>query len=167
MPVTDNITQEHLKKLLHYDPETGLFTRLVGRGPAKKGSIAGSLGNKGYICIEVDGVKYKAHRLAFLYVLGWMPPQVDHDDHVKSNNRWKNLNPANQLINQRNAARRKDNTSGITGINWYERNKMWVARISVNRKRIHLGYFTDKPDAIAARKAADIKYGFHENHGGT
>ena len=67
----------------------------------------------------------------------------------------------------RNAKLSSSNTSGTVGISWYHINGKWAAYIRVNYKKIHLGYYTNKDDAIKARKAAEVKYGFHENHGRT
>ena len=69
------LTSSRLRELLHYDPLTGLFTRLVSRSgrSAKKGVTAGWLHCRGYIHISVDSKDYKAHRLAFLYMEGVLP----------------------------------------------------------------------------------------------
>jgi len=58
-----------------------------------------------------------------------------------------------------------NNTSGVTGVYWNKRDRKWQAMIKVNNKQIHLGYFEGKTEAITARKIAEIKYGFHPNHG--
>lgn len=58
-----------------------------------------------------------------------------------------------------------DNKSGFTGVNWHKRDEIWNVNIRVSNKSIHIGYFKDKQDAIDARKKANIKYGFHKNHG--
>jgi len=53
------LTQIRLKELLHYDPDTGLFTWLR---PGWKGVIAGTHHPSGYIHIRVDNKPYRAHR---------------------------------------------------------------------------------------------------------
>lgn len=52
----------------------------------------------------------------------------------------------------------RNNTSGTKGVCWHKRLKKWAARIDINKSRIHLGYYSDIDDAIAARKAAEEKY---------
>jgi hypothetical protein len=60
---------------------------------------------------------------------------------------------------------RSDNTSGITGVTWHSQRGKWLAQIWVNGKKVHLGVFLSIDDAARARKDAEIKYSFHENHG--
>lgn len=165
MPLTHSITQKRLKELLRYDPATGLFTRLVSRNGVKAGDVAGNPDSHGYIQIGIDGLLHRAHRLAFLYMEGCMPEQVDHDDQVRCNNKWKNLNPATNSLNMKNQKLRSTNISGTCGVYWIASSKKWRARIMVDNQGIHLGLFSNKRDAIAARQAANIKYGFHKNHG--
>lgn len=162
------LTRKRLKEMLHYDPETGDFTWMTSTNNfIKMGDVAGCL-NKidGYIRIMVDGKLYLGHRLAFLYMTGKFPiDQCDHDNQIRSDNRWENLNQATDTTNSKNRSMRNDNTSGCVGVSWHKRDNKWHAKIGVNRKYKHLGIFAKKSDAIKARKAADIEYGFHKNHG--
>jgi len=57
----------------------------------------------------------------------------------------------------------EDNTSGIVGVSWYPRRAHWAAFIKADGRQIHLGSFTTRKKAEAARKAAENKYG--SNHG--
>lgn len=150
------ITQKRLKELLHYDPITGLFTWLVANSNrVKVGDVAGALGDHGRILIRVDGVLYKAHRLAWLYMTGkWPNPEADHEDTDASNNKWLNLREANRSQNNCNKKNRKDNTSGYKGVYQDKRRSKWMARI--NGK--FLGYFNTSQGAHAAYCAAAQKY---------
>lgn len=160
------VTQERLKELLHYDPETGVFRwRVSIRGQAGAGAVAGTLRDNGYIIICIDRRLYRAHRLAFLYMGVSLPPQVDHENHIRNDNRWVNLSPATSFINQRNCTLREDNQSGVTGIHWNTYFEKWTASIAFNKKRYHLGRFKNKEDAIKVRKEAEKRFGFHPNHG--
>lgn len=160
------VTQERLKELLHYDPETGAFIwRVARRGPAGVGDVAGTLRVTGYITIGIDGRIYRAHRLAFLYMGVSLPPQVDHENHIRNDNRWVNLSPATSFINQRNCTLHKNNQSGVTGVHWHKYFRKWTATIGFNKKRYHLGRFNDKEEAIKVRKEAEKRFGFHPNHG--
>ncbi len=159
------VTQKVLKEYLKYDPLTGVFVWRVSRGAKKKtGDEAGYVQPTGYKCIGLLGKRYLAHRLAFLYMEGVFPKdEVDHLDHNRADNRWANLRHADRATNARNRSLSKNNTSRTTGVYWYKRK--WVAYIKVNGKRYHLGRSFDYQEAVARRKAAERKYGFHENHG--
>jgi len=160
------LTQKRLKKLFNYDPLTGLFTRLLSTSNrVKVGDIAGSLNGRGYLHINIDGKFMLNHRLSFLYMTGKIPIKVDHEDHIKINNIWKNLRSATPTTNNMNMSIRSDNKSGFTGVCWNEKRSKWESQIRLYGKNKHLGYFKNKKNAITARKAANIKYGFHKNHG--
>ena len=160
------ITQAQLKEKLHYNPDTGVFTRKISTcNKVKVGDIAGYIHTKGYILISLNSKKYCAHRLAFLYMGGEIPEEVDHINHIRKDNRWFNLRAVTHNENCRNISMQKVNKSGFNGICWHKKAGKWQAYISVQGRCIHLGYFTDKNNAISARKEANIKHGFHGNHG--
>lgn len=164
------VTAARVQELLSYDPSTGEFRWKVNRNRKKAGSVAGCESTKHdgkkYWCIQVDGKMYKAHRLAWLVTHGEFPPeQIDHIDGDGLNNRLENLRAVSDLENKRNLRKKSNNTSGVSGVRWRKDRQKWQALITVNRKKIHLGLFSDKSEAVAARRAAEAKYGFHENHG--
>lgn len=160
------LLQRDLKKYLHYDPETGLFTRLAsgGRG-VMVGDVAGTVNSDAYLRIVVNGKCYQAHRLAFLYMKGRFPDQCDHINHKRADNRWVNLREVTQAENLRNKSIQKNNTSGFTGVYWHKHTNNWRVQLYLNKNRKELGYFTKLSDAVKARIDAEIEYGFHENHG--
>ena len=161
------ISYEQLIEVLEYTEDTGFFTwkkSLANR--ISVGDIAGAIDGNGYRLIGIHGKRYRAHRLAWLYKTKHQPPeQIDHINGVRDDNRIINLRLASQKENMRNSSLRSDNTSGTIGIEWHKQNKRWRARITVSGKSIEIGSFLNKEDAIAARKEAEVKYGFHENHG--
>ena len=161
------ITQKELKELVNYDLDTGLFTWRFGRVGAKKGATCGSKNKvKGYIEVMLMRKSYLLHRLAFLYIKGFMPvDEIDHINHIKDDNRWCNLRDVKHLDNQKNRSIFKNNKSGITGVSWCKKTEKWYASIQVNRKSLNLGYYDDLDEAIKAREDANKKYGFHINHG--
>ena len=164
------LTQEELKELLNYNPETGIFTRAINSGRNdrwKKGSVAGYLDDSnGYIKVSLLGKRYYAHRLAWLYVHGEFPVnKIDHENHDRTDNRIINIRLASDSQNAMNCSKQVNNTSGTTGVVWDKDLLKWAARIMVNRKCLYLGVFVDIELAKNARKQAEVKYGFHENHG--
>lgn len=161
------ITQDRLKAKLSYSPDTGLFTRAVDCGSRfKAGTESGTLSN-GYRQIQVDGKLYRAHRLAFLYMLGEYPKNdVDHIDGDRDNNKWSNLRPATRAENLRNAKIKNTNKSGFNGVCWSKSRSKWEVHVTVDCVHIFLGEFHCKLDAIAARIRANKKYNFSPRHGG-
>ena len=152
------LTAERLRRLLSYDPETGVFTWL-GSGTGRRASdIAGTIVN-GYFHIWIGDRSYKAHRLAWLYQTGeWPEGYLDHANMDKADNRWCNLRLATDSKNQANTHTRF--TGRFKGVDWNKKMKRYRALITVNGKQHFLGYFdADKPHlayaayCIAARKA--------------
>lgn len=160
----DVIGQEALRRVLHYCPETGEFTWLVKasfRIPA--GSKAGGTNSEGYVLINVQGRRYSAHRLAFIYMTGELPKQqVDHINGNRADNRWANLREVSHLENTRNLRKPKTNTSGIVGVGWVPGIRRWQAKIG---RRGNLGTYDNLLDAVCARRSAEIALGFHPSHG--
>jgi len=160
------LTQKRLKELFEYSPHTGLFLRLVAVNyNAKKGYYAGSISG-GYMAIRIDSALYLSHRLAWLYMTGEFPDnEIDHINHNKFDNRWINIRAVSHADNMRNQPIRKNNTSGLFGVYWTKRDKKWFVQIELPNKCINLGRYSSFFDAACARKSAEIKYGFHANHG--
>ncbi len=144
------ITQERLRELVHYCPDTGIFTHLQSKGRKKAGMRAGWLRNDGYIETEVDGKGYKSHRLAWLYIYGnWPAYHIDHIDGDRSNNRLSNLRDVNRFFNSQNQRLpHKINKSGFLGV--HKNGCKFRAQIRVNGKNKHLGLFDDAESAHEA-----------------
>lgn len=161
MKATPSLTAERLREVLHYDPETGVFTwkvTLSRRAPA--GSRAGAYrALKGYTPLSVFGVKYLAHRLAWFYVHGvWPPEDLDHINRDRSDNRIANLRLASRTENSQNASIKRNNRSGYKGISWHIQTAKWRAYLMINRKQVHLGLFDCLSDAVRARKDGEARY---------
>lgn len=179
------LTQEILKELIHYNPETGIFTwkerdlkwfkseKSCGIWNMKfSGKVAGNIhgnnkaNNKVYWRISVLSKRYQSHNLAFLYMTGrYVDGEVDHEDGDSLNNKWNNLREVTHLENGKNIKLNVNNKTGCAGTYFHTRIGKWKAQISHNTKRLHLGYFDKLEDAIIARKQAEKQYGYHENHG--
>lgn len=152
------LTQERLKELFHYDPLSGIFTRLVntGRhGRYKAGTVAGSYTERGYLVVVIESKIFSLHRLAWLYMTGeWPLAGVDHGNGVHDDNRFENLRPAEQWQNAQNNKIPVTNTSGLIGASWHKGKKKWCAGIGANRKRHYLGAFDTAEEAHAAYLSA-------------
>jgi hypothetical protein len=150
----DKLTARKLKTLVIYDPDSGLFYR---RGA---NCLATNQRPDGYLSVYITGKHYElAHRLAVLYMTGEYPEgEVDHINGLKSDNRWDNLRVVTKANNQWNSKIRKDNSSGVKGVSWIERDKAWVARIQVNGKRLTIGYFKTLEEAQEAIAEARVTY---------
>jgi hypothetical protein len=98
-------------------------------------------------------------------MLGECPEQIDHINGDKKDNRWINLRESNPSHNAKNAKKRLDNQSGVTGVHFHKKSNKWTAQIQIHNKGIHIGLFCTKDDAIAARKQAEQKHNFSITHG--
>jgi len=148
------LTHERLRELLHYDPETGVFTWRVTRGRALVGAVAGFNGAHGYRYIKIDQVNHFEHRMAWLYVHGSHPlGEIDHKNEAKADNRIANLRDVSRMQNMHNQrAARRGNLSGLRGVDWHQ--GKWQARIQVNKRAIYLGVFEAKELAKEFRDLA-------------
>ena len=153
-----DITHEQLTTLLHYDPETGIFTQKMRWWNREPGDRVGGLTPQGYWYVGVGGKQYPAHRLAWFYVHGeWPTDDIDHINRVRDDNRWCNLRATTRSKNLHNSSRRK--ASGTKGVYWHKCNKRWDASIMVNYETYHIGSFKNEQDAINARKFAEQLFG--------
>jgi hypothetical protein len=141
------ISQEKLKEMLNYDESSGVFTWVkTASKRIKQGSVAGRCNSHGYQVIGIDGLEYKAHRLAWLYVYGYLPEScIDHINCVRSDNRICNLRLASNSQNKLNAIPQRNNSSGFKGVSRHK--GRWRVQASVNGKRHHLGIFKDVIEA--------------------
>lgn len=157
-----HLTQERLKEKLTYNPTTGKFYWNKSGGGCYAGSEAGyvntvSAGKKaGYIDIRVDGVLYLAHRLAFFYMVGRWPIEIDHINGIPGDNTWENLREATHQENCFNSCIRSDNTSGIKGVGLHA-SGAWRARVRSKGVVQDLGLFKTKEEAGKAVAVARQK----------
>lgn len=174
------LTFNVLWEILNYDLGTGkLFWR---ERPRKYFKSEGSwkAWNKQYPGKEAlntdDTYKYKqgrifgklhlAHKIIWMMCFEkWPDGEIDHIDKDRSNNRLTNLRDVTHLDNMKNLTVFSSNTSGVSGVKFYKALSKWMVTINVNKKRLHLGYYTDFDEALRVRKAAEIIFGYHPNHG--
>lgn len=177
---------ELLRKVVRYDPITGvlywrkrtpeMFTYTIKRSRehqcnnwnsrhAEKEAMS-NISTGGYRCGYVLSRMLRAHRVAWAVFYGhWPSGDIDHINHIRSDNRIVNLRDVTALENGRNLKKKSNNTSGITGIYWCSGRSRWVAKIMVNRRTLFLGRHKCLGSAMRARIEAERKYGFHGNHG--
>lgn len=111
------IKQEELKRVLTYDPDSGNFTFNIKKGGMNIGDIAGYIQADGYRAISCNGIQYKAHRLAWLYMTGSFPEnQLDHINMNKDDNRFSNLRKATRSQNNMNRRSYSNNKLGCKGV---------------------------------------------------
>ena len=149
------LTQNQIKSILNYEPHSGVFRWRVDRPPqGRVGEMAGNDTGHGYWKISIHGERYYAHRLAFLWMTGEIPKEVDHINQCKSDNRWEDLRASNHSENLHNIVGR----SGVR-----KRHGRWYARIRNPGQQRHIGVFDTKQEALAAYKAARIRNGFESD----
>lgn len=140
------ITQAALKRIFHYNPETGAFTNL-------RPGVGGMRVKHGYLYLAIRGREFRAHRVAWFYMTGKEPPRIiDHENRRKLDNRWVNLRELTHAQNCANNDRVIGSRTGLVGV-WAYRDR-FQACISVKGKRKYLGVFATAEEASAAFRAA-------------
>lgn len=156
------LTQKRLKEVLHYSVRTGIFTwktRLARR--IHIGDVAGSHPNsQGYTHIAIDGIEYKAHRLAWLYVYGeWPDGEIDHKNTVKHHNWIKNLRDLTRTGNKQNTTKAyTNNKTGLLGVSFNKESRNFIAKIMINGKTKTIGRYLTPELAHKAYVKAKRKY---------
>lgn len=156
-----------VRSLFNYDPESGVLYRRKGRNAGKR---AGSMrvGNKGdayrLVYVSRDQGHVYEHRLIWAMVTGKSRfGQIDHRDGDGLNNRWSNLRAVSDVENKRNRPRQRNSPGIILGVT--PRGNSYLARIGLNGKYIDLGLYDCQFEAVCARKSAEARLGYSENHG--
>lgn len=150
--MTNLPNQNDMHKYFNYDPETGIFTNKINRGPnALKDAVTGSLDAYGYYTIGFKGRNHKAHRLAWLYVTGeWPKGDIDHINGAKGDNRFCNLRVVTRSQNVANAGAQINNYLGVRGI--YPDRNSFRAEITRDGIRYRIGWFKSIGEAVEARR---------------
>lgn len=160
------VTADRLRELLDYNPITGIFVWKRARGLNLVGVRAGCITprggqclNKFYYKIGVDNHRYYSHVLAYLWMTGKYPEkELDHEDGNGLNNKWSNLRLSEHAENGRHRNDlNRNNSSGYAGVSYHTGAKKWRARIMVDGKEIHIGFFNSKEDAAVARREKAVE----------
>lgn len=160
------LNHNRLLERLDYDPKTGQFTfKTAGASNRERdvGSVAGyvKVAKDGYkrFVVPVDAVYFTGSRLAWFFMTKeWPKGQIDHKDGDSLNNSFENLRDATASQNVRNRGKLKSNTSGWKGVSFHKGTQKWCASITVDRKRIYLGYFDDVKEAAEAYIFAALEH---------
>lgn len=158
-PQEADMEQAYLKSILLYQPRTGdmRWINPPAGHPDLIGELAGSETDGGYTMIQINGKKYGRHRLAFLYMEGLLPENVDHIDRNPRNDAWGNLRAATFTQNQTNKGKWSKNGLPL-GVRVNASSGRYSARITVQGKQIPLGSFDDANEAGNAYMMARQKY---------
>jgi len=139
------LTQEYLREILHYNPRTGKWRWIKPIDvKTKPGDRAGGFDPMGYTQISIHKKRYRGHRLAFLYMLGYWPVEVDHKG-KKTDDRWHMIREATRSQNLVNIGKRIGNKSGFKGVYRSRNRKRWCATIRIGGKNVFLGTY-DTPE---------------------
>lgn len=154
------IAHSRLLELLTYNPLTGLFIRNTAVGRFKVGSVSGSISTIiGYWEVRVDGKRYLGHRLAWFYMTGeWPPVTIDHENRIRSDNKWSNLRLATKAEQVMNTKLYENNLSGAKGISWDDKNKKWCCEINADGQKHWLGRFDefDQAKTVLDKKRIEL-----------
>lgn len=153
------IDLDWFNKHYSYNPETGKFSR------SKYRRSVGTINSEGYLRIGINGSTFLAHRIAWFYIYGVQPDEIDHINGDRTDNRIANLRAVTREENMKNQRIYKNNKSGHIGVYWDKNAAKWRACIRLNKKLHNLGYFDDVEIAGECRELASRMCGFHENHG--
>jgi len=163
---------DYLHKRLRYEPETGkLFWRDCEEMPKWwRARFAGKeafspLDGMGYRHGSIDGVLFKAHRV--IWAIHYDDPgelEIDHINHDVRDSRIENLRIVTHQENKMNKSS-YEQQSGHCGVHWDGQKSRWRVCLAVDGKTKWLGRYKDKGKAIEARKEAEKRFGYHENHG--
>ncbi len=173
---------ERLHEMLSYDVETGMLTwkerdvssfegaEMPAHIMAKSwksrfaGKQAGGFGG-GYHRVMIDGKHQLSHRVIWKMVKGEDPIFVDHIDGNRLNNRIENLRNVTHAVNMKNKSLYRNNKSGVPGVEYHKRDKVWAVKVGVNGKQVHLGSFKSFEEALAGRICANVLLEYDANHG--
>ena len=152
----NEITQDQVKELFDY--RNGNLYWKAARSNIKAGDLAGTLPKDGYRTIGINGTRYYAHRLIYIFHHAFCHPYLDHIDGNPLNSCIENLRGATHQENGMNRKKNesmngKSQSSKFKGVSLFNRNKKWRAYIG----REYLGSFTSELEAAKAYDNAALE----------
>lgn len=164
------LTRYQLNERYWYDEASGELRYKVRPSPASRvpvNGVVGSINWSGYRVVNVNGKQHRVHRLIWVMLVGEIPEgyQIDHIDGNRANNHISNLRLATRVENQRNARKRRDNTSGTKGVSFDKLSGKWRAQIRKDGRNIST-LFETKDEAIDyVRQSRELLHKDFANHG--
>lgn len=166
-----NINPLYLRELLDYDPVTGSFVwrerklrpgfERIDKGWNKRFAgkpVAKRYHRHGHLQIQIHCKNYMAHRVAWAIFYGFWPEfDLDHKNGNPDDNWIENLRPATHSQNMCNSKLRVDNTSGVKGVSWKEKEKKWQVYITKDGKTRSLARVASFNEAVAIRQRAEAE----------
>lgn len=179
MFINNDLTASFARECFSYDPELGILTWLhrpiehFNNESRHKvfikrfaGKLAGWVSSDGYSNVRINGKAYRYHRIVWLVHFGkWPDNYIDHINGDISDNRISNLRDVDKYENAHNMRRPSNNSTGMIGVSLAQKGGGYRAQIMAKGQRIYLGRHASLEEAAEARKAAESRYDFHENHG--
>lgn len=155
MTVIPDITAGRLREALDYNPDTGSFNwKISGKG-IRRDKTPGASRRDRYSFIKIDQKSYLTHRLAWLYVYGEWPAEIDHINCDTHDNRISNLRNCSRPQNNGNRRQLLNKKySSLKGVTLFKKTGRWAAGIKIDGKSVHLGCFDSDVLAHEAYKAA-------------
>lgn len=167
--IIETFTREQLLAIMEYNSETGIAYWNRRKPITHKdtrfnilfaGKPVGSIDKQGYIVTKINNLSYRVHKLVFFMHHGTDPDFIDHINGITSDNRIKNLRSVTASENQRNRKGAYRSKTGFVGVIYDDKYDKWVACITINRKRYHLGTYATMLEAKEARQLAEKENGF-------
>jgi hypothetical protein len=159
--VVDSVLEERWLPIVGYDGkyEVSDLGRVKSFARYKDGRILKHKIDKGYLRVELKGKIYSIHRLV---LQAFLPideiKQVNHMNHIKTDNRLCNLEWCSPSENLRFRKKREGLSSQYIGVCWFKRDKKWQASCKIDGKLIYIGIFDDEHDAARAYNDFIIKH---------
>ena len=176
-----------ISEIIHYEPESGHMVwkprtpdMFNPKGQLSAASLCGSFNTRfagtkaldcldkptGYKCGNIFRKRHQAHRVLWALTYNeWPEFDIDHINGIRHDNRIANLRAVSRSENLKNVRLRDENTSGFTGVHWAEDRNKWRAEICSDGVKIKIGSFDTLEEAVRAREEANVRHGFHPNHG--
>ena len=130
----------------------------MGRNSGGEFMKFGDNGNGYYNVRLCKDSKYKCLYIHRLIAEHYIPnPEnkrcVDHINGIRNDNRIENLRWATDAENQHNRKKQSNNKTGFRSIYFNKERQLFVSRIKINHKQIHLGYYATAEEASAVYEA--------------
>jgi hypothetical protein len=113
-----------------------------------------SLSNGGVYARRDDADRKRVYMHRF--ILGVSHQSIDHMNHDTLDNRKANLRFCTRAQNQHHQKLSKRNTSGVLGVSWYKKDRMFVAEITTNGSRERKAFKT-LDEAREARREMTLR----------